>query len=178
MVIDIIFLICLALGFFIGFSGGIIRALFSFIGLFLGGMVAVKCTALASKFLYDTYDLKEAWWPFVVFICLFIIVLLVIKLLAMLLEKILQASALGMLNKVSGALLWVLLMVFFVSLGLWFADEGGLIKAETKADSTMFEYLRPLAPWAIDGVGQVIPWFSGLFEMVSKELDELVKEAS
>lgn len=178
MLIDILFLFCLALGFFIGYRSGVIRSVFSFVGLFLGAAVAVKFTGLASQFLYDTYDLKEAYWPLLVFIALFVIVLLLVKLLAILLEKVLQGVALGILNKVSGALLWSLLMVFFLSLGLWFADEGELIRAEVKADSSMFEYVRPIAPWAIDGLGQLIPWFKGMFELVSDQLDDLANELS
>lgn len=177
MVIDIIFLICLAIGFFIGYNSGIIRAVLSFIGFFLGAAVAVKCTALATDFLYKNYDLTAAYWPLVVFVSLFIIVILLIKLLAILLEKVLQGAALGALNKASGALLWSLLMVFFLSLGLWFADEGGLIRAEVKTDSATFEYLRPIAPWAIEGLGQLIPWFKGAFAFINEQLDKLVKEA-
>ncbi len=178
MIIDVLFLVFLGLGFLIGYRSGVIRSVFSFVGMFLGAAVAVKCTALASKFLYETYDLKEAWWPLVVFICLFVIVVLLIKLLAILLEKVLEGVALGFLNKVSGALLWSILMLFFLSLGIWFADEGGLIRAEIKADSAMFEYLRPIAPWATEGLGQLIPWFKGMFDMVNDQLDKLVEGAA
>ncbi|CAN5253194.1 hypothetical protein BH09BAC1_BH09BAC1_12400 [soil metagenome] len=178
MVIDIIFLISLALGFFIGFRGGIIRSLFAFVGLFMGTAVAVKCTGLACKFLYENYDHQQAWLPLAVFISLFIIVVLLVKILAMLLEKVLQASALGMLNQVSGALVWSILMVFFLSLGLWFADEGGLIKMEAKADSATFEYLRPVAPWAIEGIGNLIPWFKDVFQYLDELVDDVVNEAS
>lgn len=178
MFIDILFLLFLAIGFFIGYSSGIIRSVFSFIGLFLGAAVAVKGTAWVTQWLYTNYELTEAWWPLVVFICLFVIVILLVKLLAIMLEKVLKGASLGALNKATGALVWSLLMLFFLSLGVWFADEGGLIRADLKADSATFEYLRPIAPWAIDGLGQLIPWFKGMFELVSDQIDELVKEVS
>lgn len=178
MLIDIILVVCIALGFVLGFRGGIIRSLLSFIGLFLGVAVAVKFTALVSQYLYKNFDLEAAWWPFVVFIALLIIVVLLMKLVAILMEKVLDGASLGLFNKLAGAAVWCCLMVLLLSLGLWFANQGGLIRPELKAESHTYSYLLPIGPWTLDVMGNIIPWFKGMFEVVTNELDELVKKAS
>lgn len=177
MLIDIIFLIVIVLGFILGFRGGIISSLLSFVGLFMGVAVAVKCTALMSEYLYTNFDVEAAWWPFLVFILLFILVVLIMKLVAIALEKFLDSASLGLLNKLAGAAVWCFLMVLFMSLGLWFANEGGLIRPELSAESYTFSYLIPIGPWALEMMGNVIPWFKGMFEVVTDQLDEIVKEA-
>lgn len=177
MPIDVVFILMLALGFFIGFRGGIIRSLFSFVGLFLGVAVAVKFTALVTQYLYTNFDVEAAWWPFLVFVLLIILVILVVKLIAITVEKFLDGASLGILNKLSGAAVWCFLMVLFLSLGLWFADEGGLIRPEVKAGSYTYNYLLPIGPWALDMMGNIIPWFKGMFELVNEHLDKLAKEA-
>jgi membrane protein required for colicin V production len=178
MLIDIILVVCIALGFILGFRGGIIRSLLSFVGLFLGVAVAVKCTALVSQYLYKNFAVEAAWWPFVVFIALLVIVVLVMKLIAILMEKVLDGASLGLLNKLSGAAVWCCLMVLLLSLGLWFANQGGLIRPELKAESHTYSYLLPIGPWTLEVMGNIIPWFKGMFEVVTNELDELVKKAS
>jgi membrane protein required for colicin V production len=105
-------------------------------------------------------------------------VVLLMKLVAILMEKVLDSASLGLFNKLAGAAVWCFLMVLFLSLGLWFANEGGLIRPELKAESYTYSYLLPIGPWTLDVMGNIIPWFKGMFEVVTNLLDELVKKAS
>ncbi len=178
MPLDIVFILCLALGFFIGFRGGIIRSLLSLVGMFMGVAVAVKFTALVSQYLYTNFDVVAAWWPFLVFVLLLILVILVFKLIAITLEKFLDGASLGLINKLAGASVWCFLMVLLLSLGLWFANEGGMVRPELKSESYVYSYLLPVGPWALEMMGNVIPWFKGMFELVTEQLDNLAKEAA
>ncbi len=178
MLIDVILIIAIILGFTLGFRGGIIQSLLSFFGLFLGVAVAVKFTALVSEYLYKNFDVQSAYWPFLVFIGLLILVIVLMKLVAILLEKVLDTVSLGLLNKLAGAAVWCFIMTLLISLALWFADGGGLIRPELKAESYTYRYLVPIGPWALDAMGNIIPWFKGMFELVTEQLDKLAKEAS
>ena len=69
-------------------------------------------------------------------------------------------------------------MVLLLSLVLWFSDEGQLIRPELKVESLTFEYLQPIGPWALNVMGEIIPWFKGMFEGINNQLDKLVNEVS
>ena len=46
-------------------------------------------------------------------------------------------------------------MVLLLSLGLWFANEGGMVRPELKAESYVYHYLLPVGPWALEMMGNV-----------------------
>jgi len=164
MIIDIIFLVFLALGFYLGFSRGLISSLFSFIALFLGAAIAVKWSHNTALYLSQWTGSHSPALPVISFVLLFIIVIILVHLLSKLLESIFSTVGLGFLNKFAGAFLWCLILTFVLSIMLWFANQLHWIGPQTRAASTTYNYIEPIAPAIIDGFSKVIPWFKNEFE--------------
>lgn len=166
MVIDIILLLLLCLGIYLGYNGGVVRAFFALVALFLGAAVALKFTAMVSVWCYGHFEVQTEYLPFIVFIVLFVLVVVAIKGLGKLVESLMDALFLGWLNRAVGALLWCLLFFFLYSTFLWFADGSGLITDTVKAESKTYEYIYAAAPMMLDGLAHIIPWFKGMLDKI------------
>ena len=47
---------------------------------------------------------------------------------------------------------------------LFYAVQMKLVKTETILASVTYSFIEPWGPYAIDGLGAVIPWFRDMFE--------------
>ena len=172
MTIDITFLVLLALGFYLGFSRGLIHAVFSFIALFLGVAVAVKWSHTLSLYMANWTGSHSQAWPIVSFILLFALILIIMHLISDALENTFSKVGLGFLNKFAGAFLWCLILTFIFSVFLWFADQLHWISPQLKIASTTYNYIQPIAPAVIHGLGNIVPWFKDEFN----HLEELLSK--
>lgn len=173
MIIDIIFLILLCLGFFLGYRSGLVGALFALVSLFIGGAVAVKFTAISSQWLYATFAITTQYLPFIVFIVLFIVVVLAVRAIGKLMEKVLEAAMLGFINRFLGGLLWCVILTFLMSLFLWFSESAGLVSAELQKESYTYIYIHTAGPILLDFFGSLVPWFKGMFDVIGNTLDKM-----
>ncbi len=173
MLIDIVFLLMLGLGFFLGFRGGLIGAVFALVSLFIGGAVAVKFTSILTAWLYATFHISTQYLPFVVFLVLFIGVVLAVRGIGKLLEKVLEAASLGFVNRFLGGLLWCVVLTFLMSLFLWFSETAGLVSPELKTESYTYVYIYTAGPILLDFFGNMVPWFKGMFDVIRGTLDDM-----
>lgn len=176
MLIDIIFLLMLGLGFLLGYRSGLIGAVFALVSLFLGCAVAVKFTAVTTQYFYQNFDLETHYLPFLVFLGLFLLVVVLVRLIGRLLESALDAIALGFINRFLGGLLWCLILTFMMSLFLWFTDSADMISDELKKESYTYSYVHVAGPIILDFFGNLVPWFKGAFDVISKTLDDIAKK--
>jgi membrane protein required for colicin V production len=170
MVLDVIFFICLAVAFINGFRRGLIRALFSFVGLFFGVLLALKYSYVVSDYLYREQILQTKFLPLISFIAVFLIVVLLVNITARLVESAADAMLLGIANKLIGGVLEVLIIIMLFSTLLWYLDKMHFISPEMEASSKTFDYLVGLSPDILSFVSQVIPFFSDVFEQLEKLL--------
>ena len=158
MQIDIIFLVLIALACFKGLRRGLIMAIFTMLGVFIGLVVALKFSAFAAtKILVYTGDAK--WLPFISFAVVLIAVNIIVRLAGRLIEKSFQIVMLGWANRLAGALLYIFMYSIVYSIFLFYAVQIHFIKPETISSSIVYPYLQPLGPAIIDRLGTVIPWF-------------------
>lgn len=172
MVLDIIFLLLLVMGFYLGFKQGLIHSIFSFVALFFGVMVAIKFSEGFSIYLAESFGWQGSYVPLVSFVLLFVAVVWFIRFLSYLLEKIAKTLFLGFINKALGAIFWCASLVLIYSTVLWYLFSMGLITEEASVESQTFEYIYPLAPTAINLMAQAIPFFEGMFESLEQILEQ------
>jgi membrane protein required for colicin V production len=163
MLIDIIVIIILILAAVKGFRNGFILALFSFLAFIIGLAAAIKLSAVAAAYIGSSVNVSQRWLPVIAFVVVFLIVVLLVRLGAKLLEGVVNIAMLGWLNRLGGVVFYALLYIFVFSLILFYADETGLIKPETAEASTTFAYIRPLGPKVMEGLGTIIPLFKNMF---------------
>jgi membrane protein required for colicin V production len=119
--IDIALGIILIWGAFSGFKKGFILSMASFIAIVAGAIVAYYGSAAIAKVLASEVDLSSQKIAVASFAIAFISVVLIVHLLARILEKFIDLLALGLANKLSGAIFGMAksaLLLTFVIFGI------------------------------------------------------------
>ena len=117
---DIIILIPLLYGAYKGFSKGFVMELSILIALIAGVWGSMKFSALAAVFLRNQFHLSEGVLSFVSFLSVFLAILIAVVLVAKMIEGFLDLTALGILNKIAGAVFGMLKWAFILMVVLYF----------------------------------------------------------
>ncbi len=163
MLIDVIFAILMLLALYKGLSKGLIVALFSVAGFIIGLAAALKLSSLVAAKLALQIDGAGKWLPVVSFLIVFIAVAFLVNFCGRLIQKMFETVMLGWVNKIGGALLYMLLYSIIISIFLFYAVQLHLVKTETTNASAIYPFIQPLGPKVISGFAIVIPWFKDMF---------------
>ena len=176
MIIDIIFVILLLMACFKGYSKGLIVALFSIVGFIAGLAAALKLSTYATERISAGLNASGKWLPFVSFLLVFLVVVLLVNLGAKLLQKSVELIMLGWANRLGGILLFILLYSIFLSIFLFYAVQLHLLSDEVVANSATYPYLKPIGPAVIDALGTVIPIFKNMFAQLQEFFGQLPQQ--
>jgi membrane protein required for colicin V production len=177
MSIDILYLIVIVIAIIRGVQRGFIVAIFSVIAIMIGLAAAIKLSAAAAGYLSGPDNASAKWLPVLSFILVFILVVLIVRLGANLIQKTVESASLGWLNRAAGVAAYALLYTIILSVLLFFAEQLHLLSQEATTGSTVYPWIKPVGPYVINGIGRVIPLFKNMFadlqdffENVSKQL--------
>lgn len=163
MLIDILYLLVVVFAVFTGFRQGLIVGIFSFIGMLAGLAAALKLSVTAARYLGDATSISARWLPVISFILVFIVVVMLVRIGATLLEKLAEALMLGIFNKLGGIILYLFLYSVIFSILLFYIVQIGVFQPETINSSVAYPLVSPLGPWMIDQLGAIIPFFQDMF---------------
>lgn len=172
--LDFVTAVVLALGFLRGYRKGLIVAVFSFVAVLLGVLVALKLSHLLTAWLTEK-GIGGAWAPMVAYILLFIGVGFLVRAGAKAVEGLTKVVMLGFANKLAGGVLYTSIGMVVWSSMLWLAARTGLVSPETKSASKTYAYLEPIAPAVYEKAGVVLPFARGVFNDLSSTLDSAVQ---
>ncbi len=142
MSIDIIFVITLLYGFYLGFSKGIISAVFTILSLLFGLMAAFKFAPATTDFLEKAFNNTNPLMFLAGFLLSFVIVMVLIRMLARGLEGLLKSANINVINKLAGGVLLGGVLVLLLSVLVWFGDQAHLVDDQTKRKSITYPYLE------------------------------------
>lgn len=163
MLIDLLFLLTLALGLYKGFRKGLIVSLFSFIGLVIGLAAAFKCSALTGRYIQEQVAVPGPLLPSLSFLVTFLIAALLVRLVARMIEKSVQLVLLGWVNRIAGMLLYGLLYTTAFSFVLFFGAQTRLLGDATLGKSSTYPYVKPWAPRMMNLMGNWLPFLKGSY---------------
>jgi len=163
MIIDLILAVLMVIAIFKGISKGFIVAIFSIVAFIIGLAAAIKLSAVVAVYIGDQVTVSERWLPVISFTIVFIVVIILVRLSAKLLEKTVQMAMLGWLNRLGGILFFALLYILIYSVILFYAGQLQLIKQETMEASVCYRYISPVGPKVMNGLGEIIPVFKNMF---------------
>ncbi len=163
MIIDIIFIVVVIWAIINGFKKGLIIGVFSVIAFIAGLAAAIKLSTVVAGYIGKAVRISDQWLPIISFAVIFLVVVLLVRLGAKLIQKSVELAMLGWINRLAGILLFVALYIVILSVILFYADQIDLIKPETKNTSVFYQYIEPFGPKVIDWVGKIIPLFKGMF---------------
>jgi membrane protein required for colicin V production len=108
-------------------------------------------------------EISQRWLPFVAFFVVFALVVLLVRLGAKAIESAVRLMMLGWLNRLGGALFFILIYFFIFSILLFYATQLHLLKDETIRASATYGFIEPFAPKAIELLGAIVPFFRNMF---------------
>jgi membrane protein required for colicin V production len=168
MILDLIFVIILVLAIFKGYRRGLIVGLFSFIALIVGLAAAIKLSAIVAGYIGKAVKVSDQWLPIISFAVVFMLVVLLVRLGANLIQRTIEIAMLGWVNRLGGIVLYAALYITVFSIVIFYAEQVHLIKQETIDKSVTYSFVRPWGPKAINGLGTLIPWFKDMFAELEK----------
>lgn len=163
MLIDLAFVAMLVLAVIKGYTKGFIIAVFSLLALVVGVAAAMKCSAAAASWLSSSIHAGARWLPVIAFVLVFLVVVLLVRLGAKAIEKMVELAMLGWANRLAGIALYIVLYMIVLSVVLFYAEKIHLIAGQTIADSKTYPFIQPWGPKVMDGLGRIIPFFSNMF---------------
>lgn len=163
MIIDIIFAVLIVLAIIKGLRKGLVVAVFSFIAIIIGLAAAMKLSATVAGWLQHNTNIGMQWLPLLSFIIIMVVVALLVRWCASLIEVGLDIVLMGWINKLGGALLYIMLYITIFSVCLFYAQQMNLLQAQTFQQSHSYWFVQPWGPKAIDALSVVIPVFRNMF---------------
>lgn len=176
MIFDIIVAVILILAIIKGWQRGLIVALFSVIALIVGLAAAIKLSVVVAGYIGNAVKVSDKWLPVISFAVVFLLVVLLVRLGAKFIQKTVELAMLGWLNRLGGILLYAGLYILIFSILVFYADQLGFIKPETKSQSVTYAYIEPLGPKLMDWIGKIIPLFKDMFSDLQDFFDSVSKQ--
>jgi len=176
MIIDIFCVLAMALGFWMGYSRGIVKTVFALFSLFFGLLIALKFAPVTTNLIGRVFN-SEGPLIFVAgFVVTFVAIMLLVRLLGGSIEKLLIKIKINFLNKFAGGALLSVAMVVVFSVLLWFTDRAGIIKSATKEESVTYPMLVELPGASQTLVQKVRPLFEEFWQDSEKFFDDMKVE--
>ncbi len=161
-----------------GWKQGLVVAAFSFAAIFIGMAAAIKMSAIVAKWLSDSVSINIGWLPFLAFILIMIVVGILVRIVAKIIETTLKFSMLGWVNTLGGIILYTVLYISIFSVLIFYLEKMHLLKPTVIQQSVGYTYIHYWGPKSIDFFGKAIPLFKDMFkelsiffEVVGKKLD-------
>ena len=176
MFLDLLFVIILVLAIVKGYQRGLIVGIFSFVAVIIGLAAAIKLSAVVAGYIGDTIKVSNEWLPVISFAVVFILVVLLIRLGANMIQKTVEISMLGWVNRLGGILLYIAIYGMVYSVVLFYADQLKLLQPDTIEKSVTYSYVQPWGPKIINGFASVVPVFKGMFTELESFFDGIAQK--
>jgi len=168
MLIDLLVALVLLFAIWKGYRNGFIVGIFSLLAIFIGIAAALKLSVVVAKHIGATTRISEKWLPFISFILVFIVVVLLVRLVAKAIEASVKLAMLGWANRIGGIICYVLLYMIIFSIVLFYAEKMALLQQSAIKSSRTYSIIQPWGPKAINFLGDLIPWFRNMFAELEK----------
>ena len=148
--LDIIFLVPLLFALYRGFKKGMIHMVASLAALVLGIFGAIRLRPMFASLLDSIFDISPDYMNVIAFSVAFVSIVLVVHLVAFVVEKLIKAVALNLVNRLLGMGIGLLVTAFVLSMILWPVNqvnsEKQIIRPERIEGSILYKPLSAFAP--------------------------------
>jgi membrane protein required for colicin V production len=174
--IDIVILILLAISMVSGFVNGLIKEVASLAALIIGVWGAIRFSSYTAEKLYDYFDMTGQYVGIIAFLITFGVIVIAIHFIGIIASKIVDAVALGFVNRLMGIffgfLQTVLIMsVIFVIMNAIDARRPFLPKEKIES-SMLYNPISDIVPGLFPIIGEGT--FYRSFDRFKKKPDEII----
>jgi len=163
MLLDLIFGVIILLAIIKGYQRGLIVGVFSLVAVIIGLAAALKLSTVVAGYIGKAVKVSDQWLPVISFVAVFLIIVVLIRLVAKMIEKTAEIAMLGWLNKLGGIILYAVIYTLIFSVLLFYAEQMKWLQPETITHSVTYSFVQPWGPKVINGLGSVIPFFKDMF---------------
>ncbi len=161
---DIVILVIVAFGIIKGYMRGFIVEFLSFIAFFLGLFLALELTVPVASWLFKNSSFSEVK-SILVFIGLFVLLSIGIKLGAKIIKGMVDATIFGRLDNLVGALAGGLKWAFLISIVVWVSSSVGIDLVERYgSDAIILPYIVDVGPEAFHWLSKSLPFIRDLID--------------
>lgn len=152
-IIDIVIIVFLAYGGWLGFKNGFVISLFTFLALFVGLYAGMHFSDYAVHLLQDETSLQDGYLPTVAFTLTFLAVGAMVYFGGKAIEKVIRIVQLSLLNKLAGLVLGLAKFTFFLGALIMiiesFDDRSNIISEETRSESLLYNPIKKIVTSSI-----------------------------
>ncbi len=164
--IDIVLVIILAIGAFVGYRKGFLMELFYLLAILLGVLLGFRLMGVAMEYLQREFNADQAVLPYIAFSVVFVLVVIAVILLGKTVSNLVDKTFFRKSGRPGGGgLLGAVKYLFCASVLLWL---GSSLHLELPASWTEGSFIYPLttefAQKISSFLGQLIPFFKETFE--------------
>jgi membrane protein required for colicin V production len=173
MAIDIITMLVLALGFWQGFSRGIISTLFNLLAYLFGFIIAFRMTGVATTALERILNTDNPLMPIAGFLLNLTVVFIIMRAASGGFESILNFAYLGLANRILGGILTGGFYVLIFSILLWFMVKATLVNDDVLQEARLYPILEDMPLRAKNTVVRFKPLALELWDDSATWLDRI-----
>jgi len=152
------------IGAYSGYKEGFLMELISLTAIVLGVFCGFKLMGEGMLFLQDKFNADKSTLPYLSFIMIFIVVVVLVNILGRVVKASINKTFLGSADQAMGGILGVFRTLFMLSIAIWIMDSIKFTpKASWTDDSWLYPFTANLAPRAANWFGGFIPIFKDIF---------------
>jgi membrane protein required for colicin V production len=152
MIIDVIFLIVAAAGFWFGYSRGIIEAIFKYVSILFGIMASLRFSPMMTNFLQDITGYKNPVMFLAGFLLTLFLTMFLLRTVGRGIEGVLETVNINFINQILGGVASAAFSVLIYSCLLWFVLVSSASSAnDAVVESRTYPYLKdyPKTVWGL-----------------------------
>ena len=174
-VLDIIIGIPLIYAIYKGFTKGFIYEVATLVALILGVYGAIHFSDFTAEVIQDTFKYESHYMEYISFIVTFIVIVIGINLIGRVMDKVVEAVALGFVNRLLGLafglLKGILILSIVVHLVNYVNDRFSFISEEKKKESLLYEPMTYISESIFD-------FFDSDFSSTKEKIEDKIKKGT
>jgi len=163
MILDLVFAVILLLAIIKGYQRGLIVGVFSFLAIIIGLAAAMKLSVVVAGYIGKAVKISDQWLPIISFVVVFVVVVLLVRWGANIIQRTIEIAMLGWINRLGGVIFYAAIYITVFSVVIFYALQIHVIRQETIDKSLTYTFIQPWGPRAINAFASVIPVFKNMF---------------
>jgi membrane protein required for colicin V production len=177
MLLDLVISIITLLGFYMGYTRGLVRTIFDSLSLIIGIVAALKLSPFTIDILQEIFKISPAITFLIGVVLTFVVIMGLIRLAGQKLEDLLKAASINVINKLLGGVLQALFFAYLLSLSFWLLNNLKLISEEAKSASTAYPVMEILPEKGKAVFEKIKPVFRQFWDKTVEAMDKAGQSA-
>lgn len=174
--LDIIVVIVLGLGFYLGYQRGIIKTLFDTLSIVVAILAALKLSPLFISIMQKIIPDSPKAAYLLGILATFLLVLMLVRFLGRKFESVLEAAHINFVNKLAGGAVQAFFFAYLLSLIIWLVNSIGLIKEETKQNTVTYSFMEAMPETGKAVISAIKPMFKSFWEKTAEVMDGVAEK--